>query len=189
MPTGSSRGSSLSRWEHRQCGTTMPGKRRPLLLPVLDFWGSAELVEKLIDAVPNYGQTFLYVLQSFLHEVVLGQIQFPKWRLKGSQNLLALQKPLYINCWHRWSALHIQVSGIPFHYINWLNSWAGSPEGVLCLSVSCIDMGDLMWVFSRTSVKHSHCSAGVAPAHPKVGDAIGEACQRWYKSELSDFQD
>lgn len=66
------------------------GKRRPLLLPVLDFWGSAVLLEKQIDALPDYGQTFLHVLHFFPFGDVLGQMQFPKWLLKGSQKLLAL---------------------------------------------------------------------------------------------------
>ena len=56
----------------------VPAKRRPLLLPVLDFRGSAVPLEKQIDAVPNYGQTFLHVLQFFLCGEVLGQMQFPK---------------------------------------------------------------------------------------------------------------
>lgn len=54
------------------------GKRRPLLLPVLDFRGFAVPLEKEIDAVPNYGQTFLRVLNFLLCGEVLGQMQFPK---------------------------------------------------------------------------------------------------------------
>lgn len=54
------------------------GKRRPLLLPVLHFPGSAVLLEKQSDAVPEDGHTFLCILEFFLSGEVLGKRQLPK---------------------------------------------------------------------------------------------------------------
>lgn len=57
---------------------------------MLDLRGSAVLLKKHVDAVPDYGQAFLCVLHFSLLGEVLGQTQLPERLLKGPQELLAL---------------------------------------------------------------------------------------------------